>query len=659
MARVNTRPGRLGVGVVGAGRVGTVLANALRSTGHAVVGVSATSRDSLDRADALLPGVPVLEVPDVVERSELVLLTVPDDVLGDLVTGLATLGAFQPGQLLVHTAGRYGVDVLAPARACGAIPLAIHPAMTFTGTSVDLGRIVGAPFAVTADAPVLPIAQALVVEIGGEPVVLAESARGLYHAALAHGANHLVTLTSQAIRVLHAAGIEDGGALLTPLLTAALDGALRGGEANLTGPIVRGDAGTVAEHLAALGAVAGAHPDLADLPASYHTLARATVQRALANLRIDEAQATALLDALAVPRAASPFTGGTVRTTEEAPADDVLLAAGRGSTSAAEETAEPGTPAVVHTISDLRRVRGKWHGRTAVVMTMGALHAGHLALVQHARRVAEHVIVTIFVNPLQFGAGEDLSRYPRTLDADLRDLTGEGVDLVFAPSPAEMYPDGEPQVWVRAGTMGSVLEGAARPGHFDGMLTVVNKLLHLTSADVTVFGQKDAQQLALVRRMIADQNLATRLDAVPTVREADGLALSSRNVYLDDAEREAALVLSRTVAAGAQAAADGLPADQVRAAARAVMAEADPRMAPEQSGNNDPATGVPQGSRDVSLVTCDYLELVEEGTMEPVAAQRFDGSALLVTAARVGSTRLLDNAIVRWPARSRPMGENR
>ena len=653
MARVNTRPGRLGVGVVGAGRVGTVLANALRATGHAVVGVSATSPDSRDRADALLPEVPVLEVPDVVERSELVLLTVPDDVLGDLVTGLATLGAFQPGQLLVHTAGRYGVEILAPARTCGAIPLAIHPAMTFTGTSVDLGRLVGAPFAVTADAPVLPIAQALVVEIGGEPVVLAESARGLYHAALAHGANHLVTLTSQAIRVLHAAGIEDGGALLTPLLTAALDGALRAGEASLTGPIVRGDAGTVAEHLAALGAVAGVHPDLADLPASYHTLARATVQRALANLRIDEAQATALLDALAVPMATSSFTGSTAGTTEALPP----VLGDRGSTSAAGEAAEPGSPAVVHTIADLRTVRETWHGRTAVVMTMGALHAGHLALVQHARRVAEHVIVTIFVNPLQFGAGEDLTRYPRTLDADLRDLTGEGVDLVFAPSAAEMYPDGEPQVWVRAGTMGSVLEGAARPGHFDGMLTVVNKLLHLTSPDVTVFGQKDAQQLALVRRMVADQNLTTRVDAVPTVREADGLALSSRNVYLDDAEREAALVLSRTVAAGAQAAADGLPADQVRAAARAVMAEADPRV--DTDGNNDPATGVAPGSRDVSLVTCDYLELVEEGTMEPVAAQRSGGSALLVTAARVGRTRLLDNAIVRWPAQSRPMGENR
>ncbi len=621
--------------MVGAGRVGTVLANALRSTGHAVVGVSATSQDSRDRADALLPGVPVLEVPDVVERSELVLLTVPDDVLSDLVTGLASLGAFQPGQLLVHTAGRYGVDILAPARACGAIPLAIHPAMTFTGTSVDLGRLIGAPFAVTADAPVLPIAQALVVEIGGEPVVLPEAARGLYHAALAHGANHLVTLTSQAIRVLGAAGIEDGGTLLTPLLTAALDGALRGGESNLTGPIVRGDAGTVAEHLAALGALAGAHPDLADLPASYHTLARATVQRALANLRIDEAQAAALLDALAAPGGSTP-AGGSPASAEVTRNEEAMPPpAGTSSTSAAGEMTDPDGPAVVHTISELRAVRSQWQATTAVVMTLGALHEGHLGLVRRARAEAERVIVTIFVNPLQFGPGEDFDRYPRDLEADLRVLAGEGVDLVFAPSVAQMYPDGDPRVWVRAGAMGEVLEGAARPGHFDGMLTVVNKLLHLTAADVTVFGQKDAQQLALVRRMVHDQNLPVRVEAIPTAREQDGLASSSRNRYLSTEERQQATVLSRAVTAAAAAAAAGHPADEVRTAAQR-----------EFAGPTDASVGAVDS---VSLVTTDYLELVDEGTMEPVAAQRRSGRALLVVAARVGSTRLLDNTIVRWP----------
>ena len=222
-----TRPGRLGVGVVGSGRVGAVLGSALRGAGHPVVAVSAISEASRERAATLLPGVPVLDIPEVVRRSELVLLTVPDDALADLVRGLADLGAWQVGQIVVHTSGRFGVDVLAPARAAGVIPLALHPAMTFTGTSLDLARLVGCSFAVTAPSPVLPIGQALVVEIGGEPVVLAEEARGLYHAALAHGANHLVVLVAQAAQALAAAGVGDPGRMLGPLLEAALDGALR------------------------------------------------------------------------------------------------------------------------------------------------------------------------------------------------------------------------------------------------------------------------------------------------------------------------------------------------------------------------------------------------------------------------------------------------
>ncbi|WP_425441228.1 pantoate--beta-alanine ligase [Ruania alba] len=604
---MSSRPGRLGVGVVGAGRVGAVLASALRAAGHAVVGASGSSEESKDRIDALLPHVPVLDVRDVVERSELVLLTVPDDVLADLVSGLARLGAFQPGQLLVHTAGRYGVDVLAPARAAGAIPLAVHPAMTFTGTSVDLGRLEGAPFAVTADAPVLPIAQALVVEIGGEPVVLDESARPLYHAALAHGANHLVTLTAQATRVLAAAGVPEGGTLLRPLLSAALDGALRGGESTLTGPIVRGDSGTVAGHLAALVTLAAQEPSLVDVPETYTGLARATVQRCLATRRITETTAGRLLDA--------------------------LEPASRTATQAAAEGA-PETvagPEVVHTVAELRQRRESWTEPVAVVMTMGALHEGHLALVRHARTVAPKVLVTIFVNPLQFGADEDLDAYPRTLETDVAALAEEGVDLVFAPSVAEMYPDGDPQVTVTSGRMGQVLEGAARPSHFDGMLTVVSKLLHLTRADVSVFGQKDAQQLALVRRLVADQNIGVRIEGVPIVREPDGLAMSSRNVYLDERERAAALVLSRAIRAGASEAADGGSVGDVLAAAHQ---ELDGRHACVQ-----PA----------------YLEVVDERTMEPLAPDSMDRQtpAVLVVAARVGNTRLLDNAVLVWP----PQGE--
>jgi predicted short-subunit dehydrogenase-like oxidoreductase (DUF2520 family) len=288
------RPGRLGVGVVGAGRVGAVLGNALRAAGHGVVGVSAVSAASRERAELLLPGVPVLEVPDVVERAELVLLTVPDDALEPLVHGLAELGAWQAGQLVVHTSGRFGWRVLEPATASGAIPLALHPAMTFSGMSLDLARLADCCFAVTAPAPVLPIGQALVVEMGAEPVVVAEETRPLYHAGLAHAANHLVTLVAESLDLLAAAGVESGPRVLGPLLSAALDNALRQGDAALTGPVARGDAGAVTAHLAA---IAGSGVD--DALATYRCLARATADRALASgrLRVDRAQS--LLQALA------------------------------------------------------------------------------------------------------------------------------------------------------------------------------------------------------------------------------------------------------------------------------------------------------------------------------------------------------------------------
>jgi predicted short-subunit dehydrogenase-like oxidoreductase (DUF2520 family) len=285
------RPGRLGVGVVGAGRVGAVLGSALRAAGHAVVGVSAVSLASRERAEVMLPGVPILEVPDVVERAELVLLAVPDDVLATLVEGLATVGAWQPGQLVVHTSGRFGWRVLQPAVACGAIPLALHPAMTFSGTSLDLVRLVDCCFGVTAPGPVLPIAQALVVEMGAEPVVVAEEARPLYHAALAHGANHLVTLVAQSLELLRSAGIEPADRVLAPLLSAALDNALRAGDGALTGPVARGDAGTVASHLAAI------EPE--GIRAAYRALARATAERALESGRLRAEQASALLETLA------------------------------------------------------------------------------------------------------------------------------------------------------------------------------------------------------------------------------------------------------------------------------------------------------------------------------------------------------------------------
>lgn len=247
-----SQPGRLGVGIIGMGHVGPVIGSALRAAGHVIVGVTASSEASRERADAMLPGVPILEVQALVERCELVIIAIPDDEIGPLVEGLATLKAWQVGQLVVHLSGAHGVGVLAPAQSCGAITLAIHPAMTFTGTSVDVARLVGTPFAVTAAAPVLPIAQALVVEMGGEPVVIAEEARTLYHAALAHGANFLVTLLAQAQDMLRTAGVENPGDYLRPLCEAALDRVLRDGSAGLSGPILRGDAGTIRAHMRAL-----------------------------------------------------------------------------------------------------------------------------------------------------------------------------------------------------------------------------------------------------------------------------------------------------------------------------------------------------------------------------------------------------------------------
>jgi predicted short-subunit dehydrogenase-like oxidoreductase (DUF2520 family) len=289
----STKPGRLGIGVIGAGKVGAVLGAALRAAGHAVVGVSAVSEDSRERAELLLPGVPVLEIPDIVERAELVLLAVPDDALPELVAGLAETGAWQPGQLIAHTSGRHGVDVLAPARAKGAIGLAIHPAMTFTGMSLDLTRLTDCAFGVTAPATMLPIAQALVVEMGGEPIVIEEQDRPLYHAALAHASNHLVTIAAQSAQLLRSAGVERPDRLLSALMRASLENALAAGEAALTGPVARGDAGTVAAHLAVLREVS---PHAAG---AYVAMARLTADRALAAGLLRPAAAEALLDVLA------------------------------------------------------------------------------------------------------------------------------------------------------------------------------------------------------------------------------------------------------------------------------------------------------------------------------------------------------------------------
>jgi len=223
---VSQRPGRLGVGVIGAGHVGPVLAAALAGAGHALIGISAISQASRDRAEAILPMVPVLTVPEVVERSELVILAVPDDQLDSLITGLAVTGTWRPGQLVLHTSARYGTGILEPALRAGAIPLAIHPAMAFTGTSLDIARLADSYFAVTAPAPVLPIGQALVVEMGGEPVIVAEGDRAAYAEAVETATAFSTSIVEQSTRLLRDIGIEQPGAVLAPLVRSAIENAL-------------------------------------------------------------------------------------------------------------------------------------------------------------------------------------------------------------------------------------------------------------------------------------------------------------------------------------------------------------------------------------------------------------------------------------------------
>jgi predicted short-subunit dehydrogenase-like oxidoreductase (DUF2520 family) len=280
----------LTVGLVGTGRVGAVLAAALAAAGHRIVAATGGSPESRARAAGLLPGVPLLPADEVAARAELVLVAVPDDVLGPLVAGLAGLDAWRPGQLVVHTSGAYGAGVLAPAARAGARTVAAHPAMTFTGGTEDLGRLAGTTFGVTTDHPA--DARALVADLGGDLVEVAEVDRPLYHAALVVGANHLVTLVNEAADLLTRAGIAEPGRVLSPLLHAALDNALRDGDAGLTGPVSRGDAGTVAGHLRVLGERAP------DAVGGYAAMARLTAGRALAAGRITPTQAGPLLDVL-------------------------------------------------------------------------------------------------------------------------------------------------------------------------------------------------------------------------------------------------------------------------------------------------------------------------------------------------------------------------
>ena len=285
-------PARLRVGVIGPGRAGTALARALAGAGHEVVAASAVSEASVDRVRRAFPAARIAEPAEVLDLADLALLTVPDDALPGLVSGLAATGAPYAGRLLVHASGRYGTAVLEPAARLGALPLALHPVMTFTGRDDDADRLKGVSFGVTAPEPLRLVAEALVIEMGGDPVFIPEGSRELYHAALASAANHMVTLVAEAGDLLGKAGVDNPQRMLGPLLSAALDNALRFGDAGLTGPVARGDSGTVAGHVEAL---AAASPGA---KAAYLALARLTADRALAAGLLTPADAERLLDVL-------------------------------------------------------------------------------------------------------------------------------------------------------------------------------------------------------------------------------------------------------------------------------------------------------------------------------------------------------------------------
>ena len=526
--------------------------------------------------------------------AELVFLTVPDDAIAEVAGGLAALDVWRPGQIVIHCSGRHGLEALEAAAAKGAIPMAIHPAMTFTGTSLDLDRMVGATFAVTAPGAFLPIAQALVVEMGGEPLALEDAARPLYHAALVHGGNHVVTLVTQAAALLAAAGVEEPGRVLLPLVHASVEGALSdaaGAVTTLTGPVVRGDAGTVAAHVAAL----EHRPEALH---AYRAMALATADLALVW---------------------GTHRTGAIRRPHRRPREGLSMHVAHN----AAELAELAPPA------------GKKNKTRAVVMTMGALHEGHLALVRAAREAADQVIVTVFVNPLQFDDPVDLERYPRDLDADCALLEPLGVDIVFAPQAEDMYPGGDPLVRVCAGSINHVFEGAHRPGHFDGMLTVVLKLLNLTRPDLAFFGQKDAQQVIAIRAMCRDFILPVEIVVVPTVRDADGLALSSRNcVPVGGRAGRCACPVARAWRGGPGAR----------------------RGRPDHPGARGGACRVGGGSRRDTRTTS-RLSTLRRPSPSPTTIR---GEVIVAVAARVGATRLIDNIpVARRTARGRDRNHDR
>ena len=520
-------PARKRLAIVGRGRVGYALTQALRNTGYDVDGPLGRGADGLG-ADA-------------------VLLCVPDAEIASAAAHIP------PGPIVGHCSGATGLGVIAPHEA-----FSLHPLMTVTAEGADFA---GAGAAIAGSTPrALACAAQLADALGMRPVEIPEEERPAYHAAASVASNFLITLEAAAERIGATVGLERDQ--LVPLVRATVENWARlGPERALTGPVARGDEATVARQRQA---IADAAPEL-----------------------------LALFDALVTATGA--------------------LAAPPGGECGMN---------VIHTVAGLRAtlLEPRRAGRSiGLVPTMGAFHDGHLSLMRRARQECDVVVVSLFVNPAQFNDPADLDKYPRDPERDEALAADIGVDLLFAPATEEVYPPGFATAVSVAGIT-ETLEGAHRGrAHFDGVTTVVTKLFNMVGPDVAYFGQKDAQQALVIRRLARDLDLPVRIEVCPTVREPDGLALSSRNALLSPDDRARATALHRALAAVQRGIGAG---------------ERDPAALREHA----------LAELDAAAISPDYVEFVSSETLEPV--RRIDRDFLVVLAAHVGGTRLIDNQLI-------------
>jgi pantoate--beta-alanine ligase len=492
-----------------------------------------------------------------VPDDQVVLLCVPDAEIASAAQLIAE------GPLVGHCSGATGLAAIAPHRG-----FSIHPVMTFTAQTPP-GVLTNIPAAVAGtDETALEAARQLALELRMRPFIVAESDRAAYHASTAMAANFLVTLESAAGTVLTTAGVDRD--VLLPLARAALDNWGEQGAAALTGPVARGDVAVVAAHRQALGERT---PELLPM---FDALVDATERLARTpSSRIDETPSSTRRPAMLV----------------------------------------------VNTVSDLRRaLAGYRNGSIGFVPTMGALHRGHLELLRRARADNDLVVLSVFVNPAQFTDPADLAAYPRTEAQDRTDAENAGVDIYFAPTVDVVYPPAFTARVTLDGPIVDTFEGAHRgSGHFHGVTTVVTKLLMMIGPDRAYFGQKDAQQLRVVQALVTDLNIQVQIVPVPTVREPDGLALSSRNVRLTPEDRSMARGLSQALDAGRASFALGEPAESIVATATSIL--------------------------DDHFISPEYLAVVDGQDFHQVAGP-VSGSAVLIVAATIGRIRLIDNIVL-------------